>query len=249
MVRPSLFLRCARTSDAINRFCQYKQTPISIKQFTEFGRKPTSDTAYQSCKFLHNELPIRLAHMTKEIDALPQNLLSMPSVQKVRSWYVQSFQELVSYPYKTPSQKTDVYVGDFSRVIKNVLKRHAPVVTTMAQGLIELKHTLGTTAIDPSVQYFLDRFYMSRIGIRMLIGQHVEVFGDSEGQKSATAIGVIDEKCDVRAVVEDAAQNARFLCEQYYFHSPEVEIITPHGKDCPIDPFSVRPGASLPHSL
>eukprot|EP01136_Pigoraptor_vietnamica_P044353 Opistho-1_new@20993 len=242
MVRVSLVVRCARTSEAINRFCQYKQTPISIKQFTEFGRKPTMETSYQSCKFLHNELPIRLAHMTKEIDALPQNLLSMPSVQKVRSWYVQSFQELVSYPYKTPSQKADLYVADFTKLIKNVLKRHAPVVTTMAQGIIELKQTLGTTAIDPSVQYFLDRFYMSRIGIRMLIGQHVEVFGEGEGTKSPSAIGVIDEKCDVKAVVEDAAQNARFLCEQYYFHSPEVEIFTPRGKDCPIDPFPYVPG-------
>lgn len=43
----------------------------------------------------------------------------------------------------------------------------------MAQGVIELKDSRD---IDPSmelsIQYFLDRFYMSRISIRMLINQH-----------------------------------------------------------------------------
>lgn len=45
----------------------------------------------------------------------------------------------------------------------------------MAQGVIELKES-HVNAIDPamelSIQYFLDRFYMSRISIRMLINQH-----------------------------------------------------------------------------
>lgn len=46
----------------------------------------------------------------------------------------------------------------------------------MAQGVIELKETRD---IDPSmelsIQYFLDRFYMSRISIRMLINQHSNI--------------------------------------------------------------------------
>lgn len=45
----------------------------------------------------------------------------------------------------------------------------------MAQGVIELKDSQGG-AVEPSmelsIQYFLDRLYMSRISIRMLINQH-----------------------------------------------------------------------------
>ncbi|XP_010725952.1 pyruvate dehydrogenase (acetyl-transferring) kinase isozyme 1, mitochondrial-like [Meleagris gallopavo] len=48
----------------------------------------------------------------------------------------------------------------------------------MAQGVIEYKESFG---IDPvtsqNVQYFLDRFYMSRISIRMLLNQHSLLFG------------------------------------------------------------------------
>lgn len=45
----------------------------------------------------------------------------------------------------------------------------------MAQGVIELKEHRGESiepSMELSIQYFLDRLYMSRISIRMLINQH-----------------------------------------------------------------------------
>lgn len=59
--------------------------------------------------------------------------------------------------------------------------RHSDVVQTMAQGVIELKASTGDVvepSMELSIQYFLDRFYMSRISIRMLINQHSKKFND-----------------------------------------------------------------------
>lgn len=54
-----------------------------------------------------------------------------------------------------------------------VRNRHSDVVQTMAQGVMELKESHPVDQqMDNSIQYFLDRFYMSRISIRMLINQH-----------------------------------------------------------------------------
>ena len=53
--------------------------------------------------------------------------------------------------------------------------RNQSVVETMAQGVIEMKDNLSPVdydIIDSRIQYFLDRFYMSRISLRMLIHQH-----------------------------------------------------------------------------
>ena len=50
----------------------------------------------------------------------------------------------------------------------------------MAEGVIELKEAYPVdkdVSLDHSIQYFLNRFYMMRISIRMLIHQHSILFG------------------------------------------------------------------------
>ena len=121
----------------------------------------------------------------------------------------------------------------------------------MAKGVIELResHSVDQT-IEHRIHYFLDRFYMSRIGIRMLINQHSKIifllnmkllwikylniiaallFG---GQMNNTRhIGCIDPNCDVQSVVRDAYENAKFLCDQYYLASPDLEVTEHNSKN------------------
>lgn len=61
----------------------------------------------------------------------------------------------------------------FTKMIKLIKVRHNNVVPAMAMGVKQLKKDLypGNFSSDPQeIHEFLDRFYMSRIGIRMLIG-------------------------------------------------------------------------------
>jgi pyruvate dehydrogenase kinase 2/3/4 len=59
----------------------------------------------------------------------------------------------------------------FTRTLDTIKRRHDPTVTTVAQGVLEWKQSHRTQKIGLDVQAWLDRFYMSRIGIRFLIGQ------------------------------------------------------------------------------
>lgn len=49
-------------------------------------------TMFKASQFLSEELPIRLAHRVQELGELPDGLNEMPSIQKVRDWYAQSFE-------------------------------------------------------------------------------------------------------------------------------------------------------------
>jgi hypothetical protein len=61
----------------------------------------------------------------------------MPSVQKVRQWYVDSFSDLYEVSLKG---KEDVAV--FTEKVKKVLKRHQNTMQIMGKGVYELKNAL-----------------------------------------------------------------------------------------------------------
>jgi pyruvate dehydrogenase kinase 2/3/4 len=57
-----------------------------------FGQNPSQGTLLKASQFLSEELPIRLSHRITELDGLPDGLSKMPSIEKVKEWYAQSFE-------------------------------------------------------------------------------------------------------------------------------------------------------------
>uniref|UniRef100_A0A2K5C2G0 Protein-serine/threonine kinase n=1 Tax=Aotus nancymaae TaxID=37293 RepID=A0A2K5C2G0_AOTNA len=205
----------------IERYSRFSPSPLSIKQFLDFGRDNACEkTSYM---FLRKELPVRLANTMREVNLLPDDLLNRPSVGLVQSWYMQSFLELLEYENKSPEDPK--VLNNFLQVLIKVRNRHNDVVPTMAQGVIEYKEKFG---FDPftstNIQYFLDRFYTNRISFRMLINQHTLLFGGDTNPAHPKHIGSIDPTCNVADVVKDAYETAKMLCEQYYLVAPELEV-------------------------
>ncbi|KAH3685869.1 hypothetical protein WICPIJ_003158 [Wickerhamomyces pijperi] len=213
----------------ISRCAKVQPTGISLREMCQIGQHPSQETLYQANKFLVNELPVRLAHRIEELDTLPNGLNEMPSINKVKQWYTQSFQELTDISSSTNTQLQDItyYNKNLTEQLKIIKKRHDPTVATVAQGVIEWKNaSKQNQIIDHSIQSFLDRFYMSRIGIRMLIGQHISI---NEERSRQNYVGVICTKTNLKDVALDAIDNARYICEEYYglFEAPKVEIYCP----------------------
>jgi len=205
----------------IDEYSQYSPSPLSLRQFLDFAQKNGDEKA--SYVFLRQEVPTRLANMVKEMNRLPDSLLMMPSTKLVTSWYEKSFEEVISFQKEKPDFKN---LSKFIQTMDGVIRRHQNVVETMAHGIIEWRESSSKHSIDKyreKVQYFLDRFYTSRIGIRILINQHTMLF--SEGRKTGVSTyGAIDPNCNVAEVLEDSYQTAKYLCEQYYLSAPDVNI-------------------------
>ncbi|CAG8591567.1 3474_t:CDS:10, partial [Paraglomus occultum] len=128
------------------------------------------------------------------------------------------------------------YNEKFTKLIENIKRRHDPVVTTMGkgnvldmyhpQGILEHKKHKNADIIDLDAQKFLDRFYMSRIGIRMLIGQHVAL---NRSSARDDYVGIICTSTNIKETVKEAAENAKYICEAYYgiIRTPEVQLFCP----------------------
>ncbi|KAH7438493.1 hypothetical protein KP509_04G017200 [Ceratopteris richardii] len=204
----------------IYRCSQKKQTGVSLKYMMNFGSFPTKKNLLMSAQFLHKELPVRLAHRVIELENLPYGLSEKSNVLKVRDWYVDSFRDLRSFPEIVDNEDE----LKFTDLIQKVKIRHNDVMPTMAVGIQELKQDLGQkVGLNelPEIHQFLDRFYMSRIGIRMLIGQHVALH---QPDPPPGFIGLISTRVSPVDVAKNAIEDARSLCMRTYGDSPEVHV-------------------------
>ncbi|KAA8581210.1 hypothetical protein FQN60_002791 [Etheostoma spectabile] len=197
----------------IEHFSKFSPSPLSMKQFLDFGSSNACEKT--SFVFLRQELPVRLSNIMKEINLLPDKLLTTPSVQTVQSCDIT---ELMTSGYLHVLPR-------FVDALVTIRNRHNDVVPTMAEGIIEYKEVFPQDPMtNQNIQYFLDRFYMSRISIRMLINQHTLIFDGTLNPVHPNTIGSIDPHCQVGDVVQDAFNSAKMLCEQYYLRSPDLVL-------------------------
>uniref|UniRef100_A0AAY5K7A6 Protein-serine/threonine kinase n=1 Tax=Esox lucius TaxID=8010 RepID=A0AAY5K7A6_ESOLU len=219
----------------VDRFSKFSPSPLSMKQFIDFGSSNACEKT--SFVFLRQELPVRLANIMKEIDFLPDKLLGTPSLQLLQSWYICSFDP--SWEVLLLPEEPRVSPLRFTGTLVNIRNRHNSVVPTMAQGVVEYKDAFGSDPVtNQNIQYFLDRFYMSRISTRMLMNQHSLIFDGSANPAHPKHIGTIDPDCDVTEVVKDAFDSSKMLCEQYYLTSPGIDIAQVNAKD-PSQPLRI----------
>jgi len=198
---------------------------VTIKEMHAFGAQKNNKRATLiAAQFLHEELPIRIARRARELKKLPHNLGEMPSIVEVRKLYEESFFRL----RRMPCPKTNKMEEEFTAMLDNMMTQHNSVQQIVASGLQELNDHLATETraglYNPTADYdfgqFLDRFYLSRVGMRVLVGQHIMLHHPQEG-----FIGIIQSECQPAAVCKHAVDDAKMICELSYGVAPEVRLL------------------------
>lgn len=166
-------------------------------------------------------MPIRLAHRIQDLERVPL-MKDMESVKQVKDLYVTSLMELAQFDSKitTAQQETE-----FSRLVENIYERHSKVLVQMARGAYEFRACV--THLHPGddsfakmeeTHAFLDRFYLCRIGIRVLIGQYLAL----RQPPVENYIGIICGVTSPYEIVKRAIDDAAFMCTRKYGDAPEV---------------------------
>ena len=207
------------TREGVLEYASKKQTGVSLKYMLDFGQNPIDRQLLLSAQFLHRELPVRLAHRAKELENLPYGLSTNKHIMTVRDWYVESLLDLI----RLPKPKTFEDDLRFTDVLRHIYNRHVNVVPLLAKGIHEFRKQLSSEVglyQLPEIHRFLDGFYMSRIGIRFLIGQHISLHAPPKEDY----IGLIDTRCSPVSVCRDAIADARDVCSVEFGTSPKVDI-------------------------
>eukprot|EP00871_Galdieria_phlegrea_P001128 jgi/Galph1/2015/GphlegSOOS_G692.1 len=200
----------------VSAFAARKPTPVTLKSLFEFGSDPSPKRLLVAAQLLHRELPCRLARRVIQLASLPYGLSEMPSVKIVKEMYERSYLDMTNFP-KPLDEEEELM---FTELIRKIRQRHDNVVKLIAKGILELKRHCGKGTDDISIHEFLDRFYLSRIGIRFLISQHIAMHEPREGY-----VGVINARCRPADVAEDAANAAKSIAYRYYGDAPDVQLL------------------------
>ncbi|EKX50340.1 hypothetical protein GUITHDRAFT_104150 [Guillardia theta CCMP2712] len=205
---------------------------VTLKEMHQFGAQANNKRALLlAAQFLHEELPIRLARRVRELKKLPFGLGETAAMTQVRKLYEKSFFQI----RRTPTPKTLEIEENFTQVLDRMMSEHNNVQATVARGLQELltregdfamhqrgiisrEHIPGSIASFDFGQ-FLDRFYLSRVGMRVLVGQHIMLHHPQDG-----FIGIIQTECQPAFVCSHAIQDAQHICQLSYGVAPNVQM-------------------------
>uniref|UniRef100_A0A8C1R3N6 Protein-serine/threonine kinase n=1 Tax=Cyprinus carpio TaxID=7962 RepID=A0A8C1R3N6_CYPCA len=173
------------------------------------GKSPDGQHVLSSARYLHKELPVRIAHRIKGFRSLPFIIGCNPTILQV-----------VSSP--TPLQDFSLIITDqetearYSKLVKQLLDDHKDVVTMLAEGFRECRKHIMDEAL---VRNFLDTTLTSRLGIRMLATHHIALHEDNPD-----FVGIICRRLSPKKIIEKWVDFARRLCEHQYGNSPRVRI-------------------------
>eukprot|EP00667_Euglena_gracilis_P009677 EG_transcript_9824 len=227
-----------------------EQTPVSPATMTAFARHTNKAAALlHGALFIHREMPFRLAMRVQDLDSLPRGLIVLDELQMLREWYTTSFRELRAFHFSKPNPRPEDEPR-FHELLDRIFERHIDVPKQMAlacSGLRrQLEHFYGDHWEEhpdrQHVQETLQRFFLSRVGIRFLLEQQITL----HRQVTANAIpdgrfGLLGLKVMGIELVRAAVRHVEDGCRERWGAAPRIDV---HH-----DPAAASPFVHIPRHI
>ena len=208
------------------RFSNMNENKIKLNTLLTYNFKQIKTNNRFKSAF-KNDLMIRLAKRTCELENLPYGLSAMPSINNISKWYIKSFSEL----YNCSNSEVEL-----NSILNKIYDRHTNTNNMISEGIKELNINiknkydidLFTSLKDnghlpfghfDKLNIALDNFYTNRLSVRLLIDQYINYDNQKENY-----VGVINKKTNILNVLKNAKEDAEYLCDRYYDDIPTVNI-------------------------
>lgn len=206
----------------ITEYSLRKPTAVSLQDLYRYNLDIKPVQRIRNAQFLHKELPIRLAQRIEELTNLPFGLAQKQGVLEVKEVFVRGFENLLTM---NPINSLDDDER-FTALLKTILQDNTSVIQSMAIGVLEVRADMGpnlTPIRSLTLDTYLNRFFMARIGLRFLLEHHIQSKNNAEGFS-----GIIQSNCNPMIVAQNAADESMHLCETHFGVTPLVTIHSPN---------------------
>uniref|UniRef100_A0A8C6MH86 Protein-serine/threonine kinase n=1 Tax=Nothobranchius furzeri TaxID=105023 RepID=A0A8C6MH86_NOTFU len=193
---------------AIDVSAEKASVRLTLATLLYSGKSPDGHHILSSAKYLHKELPVRIAHRIKGFRSLPFIIGCNPTILNVGTCRFN-----LGFSRQITDQEAE---ARFCKLVQQLLDDHKDVVTNLAQGFKECRRHIQDETI---IRNFLDTTLCSRLGIRMLATHHLALHEDNPD-----FVGIICRRLSPKKIIEKWVDFARRLCEHQYGNSPRVRI-------------------------
>uniref|UniRef100_A0A3P9I7A5 Protein-serine/threonine kinase n=2 Tax=Oryzias latipes TaxID=8090 RepID=A0A3P9I7A5_ORYLA len=198
---------------AIDVSAEKASVRLTLATLLYSGKSPDGHHILSSARYLHKELPVRIAHRIKGFRSLPFIIGCNPTILQVHELYIRAYHMLSEFP----QIKEQDMEARFCKLVQQLLDDHKDVVTMLAQGFRECRRHIQQD--ETIIRSFLDTTLCSRLGIRMLATHHLALHEDNPD-----FVGIICRRLSPKKIIEKWVDFARRLCEHQYGNSPRVRI-------------------------
>ncbi|VDC03594.1 unnamed protein product [Peniophora sp. CBMAI 1063] len=160
---------------------------LSLRQLVFYGRSMTEERLIQSANYVRSELPVRIAHRIRDLQALPYVVVTQEGVNKVYELYWQAFEKYRRFPEIKTLEDNEKFC-EFTRAL---LDTHRAVIPSLSLGL-----SLSSPHLPPDqLDAFMRRMLVSRMSRRVLAHHHIALSDAYNGRDTDDAgeshVGVI----------------------------------------------------------
>ncbi|EIW61947.1 alpha-ketoacid dehydrogenase kinase N-terminal domain-containing protein [Trametes versicolor FP-101664 SS1] len=180
-------------------------TRLTLRQLVYFGKYMNEERLIKSANYVRTELPVRIAHRLRDMQALPYVVVTQEGVAKVYELYWTAFDKFRRFPEITNLQENDA----FCESVRGLLNDHKSVIPNLSLGL-----SLSSPYLLPDrLDTFMRKMLVSRISRRVLAEHHIAltqfVKSRHRGAEAHENVGIIYTGLRVQDSIERCATYLR----------------------------------------
>ncbi|KAI0774285.1 alpha-ketoacid dehydrogenase kinase [Fomes fomentarius] len=184
-------------------------TRLTLRQLVFFGRSMNEERLIKSANYVRTELPIRIAHRLRDMQALPYVVVTQEGVAKVYERRDEP-RNLHARFRRYPQINTLAENDNFCEFVRDLMAEHKSVIPNLSLGM-----SLSSPYILPDrLDAFMRRMLVSRISRRVLAEHHIALSKavnarNDDSPEARESVGIICTGLRVKECIDRCTEYLR----------------------------------------